>query len=358
MADEPQGPGWWQASDGKWYPPELHPSAQQAPPPAEAPPPDPTVAQPAEPAAVPPTDPTVAQPVAPYGDPTVAQPVGAPLAGEPPFAGAPPAWAPPAEPPAKGGSRRGPLIAVAIIVLLAAVAAAVYFATKDDDNKTATIATESSSVQTDSSSSTKSSSSKYSSKSSSSKSSSSNGSSVRLTPATGPTVNAPNTGVTLTLPEGWVGTSTEEGVEGAGAAMFPNDPDLASAVESRMSVLPRAVVVFGVEEQALRAGSPFTPNLNILADPSVPSSYSLEDAGKAEARGIGSLGTVKDRKAVDLDGLQAQRIQYEASSGQFSGVAYVFKEAGKFWVLTFSFSELSSDNVALADGSASTFTAV
>ena len=25
MSDVSQGPGWWQASDGKWYPPELHP---------------------------------------------------------------------------------------------------------------------------------------------------------------------------------------------------------------------------------------------------------------------------------------------------------------------------------------------
>lgn len=31
MSDAPQGPGWWQASDGKWYPPSA--------PPAYAPPP-------------------------------------------------------------------------------------------------------------------------------------------------------------------------------------------------------------------------------------------------------------------------------------------------------------------------------
>ncbi len=28
MSDEPEGPGWWVASDGKWYPPELHPSVR------------------------------------------------------------------------------------------------------------------------------------------------------------------------------------------------------------------------------------------------------------------------------------------------------------------------------------------
>ncbi|MEJ5255892.1 MAG: hypothetical protein WHS89_11120 [Acidimicrobiales bacterium] len=30
MSDTPQGPGWWQASDGKWYPPEQAPGAQPA----------------------------------------------------------------------------------------------------------------------------------------------------------------------------------------------------------------------------------------------------------------------------------------------------------------------------------------
>jgi hypothetical protein len=39
MSDKPEGPGWWIASDGKWYPPELHPSVReesQAQAPAEA----------------------------------------------------------------------------------------------------------------------------------------------------------------------------------------------------------------------------------------------------------------------------------------------------------------------------------
>lgn len=33
MSDTPQGPGWWQASDGRWYPPDQFPGAQ-APAPA------------------------------------------------------------------------------------------------------------------------------------------------------------------------------------------------------------------------------------------------------------------------------------------------------------------------------------
>jgi hypothetical protein len=36
MSDATQGPGWWQAADGKWYPPEQHPDFQTGPPPTEA----------------------------------------------------------------------------------------------------------------------------------------------------------------------------------------------------------------------------------------------------------------------------------------------------------------------------------
>jgi hypothetical protein len=32
MSDKSEGPGWWIASDGKWYPPELHPSVRDASP--------------------------------------------------------------------------------------------------------------------------------------------------------------------------------------------------------------------------------------------------------------------------------------------------------------------------------------
>lgn len=32
MSDVAQGPGWWQASDSRWYPPEQHPSYRPPPP--------------------------------------------------------------------------------------------------------------------------------------------------------------------------------------------------------------------------------------------------------------------------------------------------------------------------------------
>src|ERR1700734_556463 len=36
MSDRAQGPGWWQASDGRWYPPESHPDVRLPPAPVGA----------------------------------------------------------------------------------------------------------------------------------------------------------------------------------------------------------------------------------------------------------------------------------------------------------------------------------
>lgn len=41
MSEVAQGPGWWQASDGKWYAPELHPSYRPPTPPITYPAPTP-----------------------------------------------------------------------------------------------------------------------------------------------------------------------------------------------------------------------------------------------------------------------------------------------------------------------------
>lgn len=46
MSHAPQGPGWWQASDHKWYPPEQHPSYGAPPPQPPMPPPAPQAAPP------------------------------------------------------------------------------------------------------------------------------------------------------------------------------------------------------------------------------------------------------------------------------------------------------------------------
>jgi hypothetical protein len=60
MSDVPQGSGWWQASDGKWYPPELRPGPETPPAPQQAQVTQPPAAAPVQPAPTP-----AAEPVAP-----------------------------------------------------------------------------------------------------------------------------------------------------------------------------------------------------------------------------------------------------------------------------------------------------
>ncbi len=137
MSMSSQGPGWWQASDGRWYPPEQHPSAAAAPaapvapvaptPPSVAPggwdvPPDghPGGAAPTAPApgpAFPPSGPPMpapsfpAQPVAPGLPPS--GPPGPPPDGP----GGPPSGF--SSPPARrSGPRWGVLVGVGVGVLV------------------------------------------------------------------------------------------------------------------------------------------------------------------------------------------------------------------------------------------------
>ena len=88
MSDVSQGPGWWMASDGKWYPPEQHPN-YVAPPPPPAPPPAPPAAPPPGPPSAAGPPPGSAVPPAPWAQPPVpGSPV--PTYGVPMAAGAAP----------------------------------------------------------------------------------------------------------------------------------------------------------------------------------------------------------------------------------------------------------------------------
>jgi uncharacterized RDD family membrane protein YckC len=84
MTDVSQGPDWWIASDGKWYPPHLRPSVAEPPPPSYLPP-QPQPAQPAwdlQPAGTPSW--TSPSPYAPY-PPGYGPPRGIPSIGGVPY---------------------------------------------------------------------------------------------------------------------------------------------------------------------------------------------------------------------------------------------------------------------------------
>ena len=111
MSDTSQGPGWWIASDGKWYAPEQ--AADYVPP---APPPAPP-----EPAMPPP--PTAEIPIVP---PPVPPPVAPPVGPPPPIPPVPGAAAP--APAKKGGNGclKAFIIVAIVFVLLGAGTVAVF----------------------------------------------------------------------------------------------------------------------------------------------------------------------------------------------------------------------------------------
>src|SRR5205823_9526589 len=128
MSDQSQGEGWWQASDGKWYPP---PRPDVADVPADSAPTQPAapVGQPPEQPATPTTQPFGPPPVPPPGVPPYGPPTGPPGSPEGTPAGATPGTPPGA--PAKSGLGRGPIIAIAAAALVV-IAAIVFFVTRDD----------------------------------------------------------------------------------------------------------------------------------------------------------------------------------------------------------------------------------
>jgi hypothetical protein len=140
MSDATQGPGWWQASDGKWYPPEQHPDYTPPTQAADAIPP--TAATPTTPP-VPPSSPDPTQAMAPVPPPPgPAGPSGPPL---------PPVVVPPRGPagPPPPGSGRGRVIAIVAVLAAIAVVAALLLLNRDSDDDKVAASDSASTDQTD-----------------------------------------------------------------------------------------------------------------------------------------------------------------------------------------------------------------
>jgi len=119
MSDSTQGPGWWQASDGKWYPPAVEDAVAGA----EAP------------SAPPPSDQPIANaPVEAADTPAPQAPQPSASGTEPPAGGPPPPGPTPDDQPKR--PRRGVLIAIAIaVVVLLLTAVAVVASSGGSDKK-------------------------------------------------------------------------------------------------------------------------------------------------------------------------------------------------------------------------------
>ena len=359
VADAPQGPGWWQASDGQFYAPELHPDYR----------------------------PPVAGPeTGGYGQPGPGQGQdnqpgyeqgGFDQGGQPgyaPDASGPPAYGPPDHgpqdvPPPASDKKRNILIAAGVAVVAALIAGGVVLANGGGGESGERFAGPSASPTQDVTPSTRPSPRPTADRPTATPrptttpsrrptaSPRPGGTPFTGSPSTGSPIVVPGAQARLNLPDGWEGTDVEGDTEDIGAEVFPADDQLASAFQAGADTLPDTVLLFGVDRAALEAGADFVPNTNLLIDADLPQSLSLTQAAAAEERGLSGAYTITDRAVLTYDGRQIARVTYDSAA--LSGVAYVYKESGKFWVLTFVFPEpLGAEQYALTDASAVTFATV
>jgi len=151
MSDASQGPGWWQATDGRWYPPETLAAAQAAAAPADPTPPEsPGSVQGAATGDGPPAPgwwrasdgnwyPPASDPAATGATTAGAAPAPTPNLAAAPTPGPAPAatvTAGAAAPAASssGGSKKGLLVVIGIFVVLVLIAAGAFVVTRKSDS--------------------------------------------------------------------------------------------------------------------------------------------------------------------------------------------------------------------------------
>jgi hypothetical protein len=308
MAGE-QAPGWWQASDGNWYPPSAHPDpAYRATYEGAA---DPTSASP----------PTAPPPVAP-------PPVAAAPVGPPPF-GQTPASAGVLEPkPTGGGEGRGRTIVFGVLATLVVVGVGVvaFLLAGGSDDDVASGADRSTTTDADVSPTT------------ADEDTTSTSAPEQSTTTTnlGDLVTSQDITVTnlfFQLPEGWITAAPGSGARGAD--LFPDDEQLASAFDSNLQVATDSgALLFGLESDLSTEGL-----LQVHLIGGAELSGGVEEAaanGRAALPGSGAT--------IDVDGPIATgdaeghifRYRFPGASGEAFGVQLIVPAAGDVYVLTFS----------------------
>ena len=290
MSEFSQGEGWWQASDGKWYPPEAAPPGFAAPT-----------------SEVPTTQ--------PFGPPPGGPPIGAP---------APMPMAAPTPTSSKSGLGTGPIVAIVVAVVLV-IGAIVFFATSGDSKKTSAIENQSSS-------------------SSASRSSSSTG--ARPSSSGAPDVDAPagftvfsddKDAFALAVPSGFEIADLSSGdPDRALSDASAKNPAFSNFDSQIRNVINNHGKMFAVD----LSGDGFADNLTVIEAPQFDTTST---SGKASLKSqIESFGgsnvvfatqTIHGRKVL----IATYDLSITASDGSqrsaFGGQAYV-PEGGSVWILT------------------------
>ena len=283
MSDQSQGPGWWQASDGKWYPPEQAPAQPTVPPPT--------------------------------------QPVGT----------APPAAGPA---PTRSGLGTGPIIAI-VVAAVAIIGAIVFFATKDDGNKKNAAATQSSS------SSSKSSSSSSRSSSSSSKSTSSSGAPKITAPSGFKVFSNDDDRFAIAIPERLtVIDLTAADLDQVLQQLSDNNPQLAKLAPQIKNVFQSGGKLFAIDASD---ASGFNDNVSIISTPGSIDVTSPSTKSQAEEQLSSVQATNVDLQTETFNGRDVLVSSYQASVNNADGTAVTFfgrqalvSTAGQIWFITFS----------------------
>jgi hypothetical protein len=264
MTDQSQGEGWWQASDGKWYPPPRPDLPGDAP--TDATPP---VTQQFGP---PPGAPPVGPPTAPMGGPAYGPPTG------PPGAPVGPPGTPPGA-PAKSGIGRGPIIAIAAAALIV-IAAIVFFVTRDDGKKEDVAATKTEqSDQTDRSDNTD------------NKSSSSSSNAQGKTPSGFKVIKDDAEGASIAVPKDFTEIDPSAFVNSSNDSDFSSlNPELAPFLQSGNAFLNGAVL-------AAAGSSNGTPSFVVVAKS--PQNFDVGDASfqnelESELKAAGATNVTLD----------------------------------------------------------------
>ena len=296
MSEQSQGPGWWQASDGKWYPPQAAAGA----------------------------DPTM---------PIAASAATGPLPGGPPPAGG--------APPPKGGLGRGPLLGIiaAVIVLLAAV---LFFATKGDDkdDKAKTANTDQSSDSDTESSSSKRTTTTKPKATTTTLDSDPLDIDVRdgFTP-----FRSEEDGFAIAVPERMrVFDLSSENLDQIKEALGADNPQLAAVFDQAGSLIAQGGKLFAVDPTGAGQGKP-ADTLNIIRTPTSvdPTAAGFEDTIVKQLEGVGA--TDVEVTSLDVPAGKAVAVAFtlainlpDGSTASIHGREGVVQAAGALWVITYA----------------------
>jgi len=292
MSDQAQGPGWWQASDGKWYPPQ---------------------------------------------DPVAAPPPTMPVAAGPLPAGPTPAGGPP---PSGGGLGQGAIIGIVVAAILV-IGAVVFFATKSDDKKAKASTTESeqsSDSDSDSSSSSRTTTTKKSKETTTTLDSDPLDIDVKdgFVP-----FKSESDGFAVAVPQRMkVFDLSNETLDQIKEALGADNPELSNVFDQAGTLIAQGGKLFAVDSAAVGQGKP-ADTLNILRTPGAidPTTKQFSDSIVSQLEGIGATGVTVN--PLDVPAGDAVEVAFtlalnlpDGSATEIHGHEGVVRAAGALWVIT------------------------